>query len=734
MLRDDVDGEPRLMASPSAIEPELVPPWLARFAALGWRALVTIALAFVLIQVALVLGTVTTAIAIGLIVAATFSPYVRRLRARGWARIKAAAIVSLLALGSLAVLIAVLVWAFWPYLDQLLAAIQSASANVSDQIEALGLPPALTDVVHVLLDEFRKTIVSIGAQIAGPIASFVTALILGAFLTFFLLLDGDRAWRWLMDPIKGWRAETITAKAVVALERVGGYLRGTAILAAVRAVSAFIFLTVLGVPLAAPLSVLIFLCAFVPYVGGLFATAVALVVTYSSVGGTATLVLFLLIGTVNLILGRLLGPVVYGRNLNVHPALVLIALPAGYALFGAVGLFVALPVVAAAIAIVPAVIAALGDSPLGDGPGGVSSEEGVPVWLDRLGQWSWRGLIIVGILAVLVAVAVRIPIVVLPVVLAIVLAATLDPTADALRRRGWSRGRAAIAVTVGTIVAIVGVSALAIIAMIGPMQEMLGTATDGASTGILANLGVGTVVKAVASGMVAQIADIVAGVSYLAIVLLLAALLTFYFLRDGDGIWGRVVARLDRRRRPAIGTAGSQAVRVLGGYMIGTGVVSLFGAATTALIMWLLGLPLVLPIAVLSFFLGFIPYIGSFVATFLAFLVTVSVGSTTDIVIMAVFTIVFNIAQGNFVAPLVYGRTVSLHPAIVLLAIPAGAAVAGMVGMFLVVPFLGVVAVTWRTLLHQFDEDAPLLAEEAAPPAPPPDADVVPSATDPAPA
>ena len=64
----------------------------------------------------------------------------------------------------------------------------------------------------------------------------------------------------------------------------------------------------------------------------------------------------------------------------------------------------------------------------------------------------------------------------------------------------------------------------------------------------------------------------------------------------------------------------------------------------------------------------------------------------------------------------------------------AGAAVAGMVGMFLVVPFLGVVAVTWRTLLHQFDEDAPLLAEEAAPPAPPPDADVVPSATDPAPA
>ena len=93
--------------------------------------------------------------------------------------------------------------------------------------------------------------------------------------------------------------------------------------------------------------------------------------------------------------------------------------------------------------------------------------------------------------------------------------------------------------------------------------------------------------------------------------------------------------------------------------------------------MVVLGLPLVLPIAVLSFFLGFIPYIGSFLATGLAFLVTVAVGSTTDIAIMAIWTIVFNIVQGNFVAPLVYGRAVSLHPAVVLLAIPAGNAIAG---------------------------------------------------------
>ena len=78
---------------------------------------------------------------------------------------------------------------------------------------------------------------------------------------------------------------------------------------------------------------------------------------------------------------------------------------------------------------------------------------------------------------------------------------------------------------------------------------------------------------------------------------------------------------------------------------------------------------------------------------------TVAVGSPTDIAVMAVFTIVFNIVQGNFVAPLVYGRAVSLHPAVVLIAIPAGSTIAGVFGMFIVVPFIGVVAATWRTVL-----------------------------------
>ena len=141
--------------------------------------------------------------------------------------------------------------------------------------------------------------------------------------------------------------------------------------------------------------------------------------------------------------------------------------------------------------------------------------------------------------------------------------------------------------------------------------------------------------------------------------------------------------------------------------------------------MVVLGIPLALPVFVLSFFLCFIPYIGGFISTGIAFLLTVAFGSPADILIMAIWTIVFNIVTGNIVAPVVYGRTVHIHPAIVLVAIPAGAAVAGMLGMFIVVPVLGVVAATWRTILAIMGMHKAPLAPD---PAPPPPAEVAPAA------
>ena len=700
---------------------DLVPGWLRRVAALGWRILAALALGLVLVATAVALSTVTAAIIVGLIVASTFAPYVKSLRARGWDRTKAAAAVSGMALLAIVIALVTIALAFAPYVTDLLAAIGDGVDDLQAWLASIGAPEEVTRLIERTVGDAEDIVAGAVAGLIGPIAALVTVLILGGFLTFFLLQDGDRAWAALTGGIDPWRADALTTRGRIAVERVGGYLRGTAILAASDAVTDFIYLTILGVPLAAPLAVLVFLGGFVPYLGGFVATIVLVLVTLAFVGPTAVLILLALITVTNIIQGNVIAPVVYGRTVEIHPALVLIALPAGAALFGVIGLFAALPVVALVLAITPAIVEALDTAP------GASTDRGglVPTWLDRLGQWSWRGLVIVGLLFVAIQVAVAIPTVIVPIVLAVVLAATFEPIAARFRERGMSRGQSAAAVTALAVIVVVAIIGITVWSMLGSLDDLVDTTLIGAAK---ANVGQAfiDVVRSVDADIVAGVTAFFSAAASFVVVLILSVLLTFYFLKDGPSWWARLMVRIHGSRRERLLVAGPDAVGILNGYMVGTGLISVFGAVTQWLIMALLGLPLAIPIAVLSFFGGFIPYIGSAITTALGFLVALAVGDTVDIVIMAAFTIVFNIVQGNFVAPLVYGRTVSLHPAVVLLAIPAGGAVAGILGMFLVVPFLGVVAVTWRAIIHTFDPDDPTTLAAGSRLDPPPPADLGP--------
>jgi len=268
------------------------------------------------------------------------------------------------------------------------------------------------------------------------------------------------------------------------------------------------------------------------------------------------------------------------------------------------------------------------------------------------------------------------------------------------------------------------VMVFAVIALVDQAPELGETVTDGAesaSDSLDGNLDLAA--DAVATGARATVETIVnLGQTFGTIILVavVSALLTLYFLRDGASVWSWVVSHIQSGVRDDVEAAGSRAFEVLSGYMIGTGLISLVGAGSQAVIMFVLGLPLVMPVFVLAFFLGYIPYIGSFIATLIAFLIAVSVGSTADIVIMFIWTIVFNLVQGNIVAPLVYGKTVHIHPAIVLVAIPAGSAIAGILGMFIVVPALGVVAVSWRTVLEVMSARTATAGETLAPQSEPP--------------
>ena len=75
---------------------------------------------------------------------------------------------------------------------------------------------------------------------------------------------------------------------------------------------------------------------------------------------------------------------------------------------------------------------------------------------------------------------------------------------------------------------------------------------------------------------------------------------------------------------------------------------------------------------------------------------------------MGIWTAVLNVVQGSVIAPLVYGRAVSLHPAMVLIVIPAGGELAGILGMFLAVPLVGIIGAVWRNILAAIGEVPPV--------------------------
>jgi predicted PurR-regulated permease PerM len=528
---------------------------------------------------------------------------------------------------------------------------------------------------------------------------------LSLFTLYFLLQDGDKAWAWILRPASDWRRATLEKAGHDTLLQVGGYLRGSSVNAAVDALTDFVFLLVLGVPLAAPLAVLVFFAGFVPYVGNFLATLVLVLLAFASGGPAVVLILLGLIAVTNVVKHRRLAPLIFGKTVNLHPAVILIALPTGMALAGAVGLFLAVPVAA----FLPAVWGAAA-SVLNDGPEqervNLQGAQTVPAWLDRLAQWSWRLLIVLGLMWLGIEVAAAVPLVVGPMTVAIILAATLLPAVAILMRRGWTRGRASVAVAVTAWAVVVVFTVVSVIVLAKQGAAMVSTSTTGSSA--LADVDwPSAIASGIGNGILTTIDDVLRGLTALFIALVLSAVLSFFVLRDGPRGWAAMTRGLPGWRHDIVDKAGERAVEILGGYMISTGVLSAFGAGTQFLIMVVLGLPLAGPVAILSFFLGFIPYIGSFLATGIALLITISAGDPTDIVIMVIWTLVFNIVQGSIIAPLVYGKAVSLHPAIVLLAIPAGGQLAGVVGMFLAVPVLGVISASWRSVLQVLGDRPP---------------------------
>ena len=122
--------------------------------------------------------------------------------------------------------------AFLPYVAQFLDALSTGLATLQARLADLSIPPEIGFAINRVVNGVQGWFAASAHSVAADVGTLATVAILGTFLTFFFMMDGDKAWVWVLSSANTWRRDAITTSGHVALERVGGYLRGTAIIAA----------------------------------------------------------------------------------------------------------------------------------------------------------------------------------------------------------------------------------------------------------------------------------------------------------------------------------------------------------------------------------------------------------------------------------------------------------------------------------------------------------------------
>ena len=314
------------------------------------QALTVAALVWAIIWTGTRVPLVVIPVLIAAILAAAISPLVRWLTGHSWPRALAvvAAFVAILAVvGGILTGIGVLVYSQRAELSA------RAAAGV-DQLHTLlnnGPFPVSDRQLTAALDSVRTFFTSstfgaealTGARIAADIFA---GTVLTAVTLFFFLKDGPEIRSFLI----GFLPAAHRARARLAADRstavLGGYVRGTAIVAAIDGLTVGIVLGIMGVPLALPLGVFIFMGGFIPIVGATVAGTLAIVVALISNGPVQALIVVAVVIGVNQLEHHFLQPVLMGKVLSIHGLAILLVLAAGTIVAGIVGALLAVPITA----------------------------------------------------------------------------------------------------------------------------------------------------------------------------------------------------------------------------------------------------------------------------------------------------------------------------------------------------------------------------------------------------
>jgi predicted PurR-regulated permease PerM len=257
----------------------------------------------------------------------------------------------LLLLLTITVLVALMVFGgLYEQSDEIKAAASEAVDKIEGWINDTGAGGTsdTADQVKSSTAETGKTLLQGLANGISGLTSLVFFLTFTVFATFFLLKDGPTVRRFI-DRHLGVPhdvATVITGNVIQSLRR---YFLGVTYVAAFNAVVVGLGALVLGVPLAGTIAVVVFVTAYVPFIGAFVSGAFAVVLALASEGTTDAVIMLIIVILANGLLQNIVQPIAFGATLDLNPLVVLIVTIGAGALFGMLGMVLAAPLTSAAL-------------------------------------------------------------------------------------------------------------------------------------------------------------------------------------------------------------------------------------------------------------------------------------------------------------------------------------------------------------------------------------------------
>jgi putative heme transporter len=331
----------------------------------------------------------------------------------------------------------------------------------------------------------------------------------------------------------------------------------------------------------------------------------------------------------------------------------------------------------------------------------------VPPALARLAAWSWRLLVVVLAAGLVLYLLILLRVVVLPVIVALFLATLLVPMVRWLEARGWRHLPAVLTVFLGALLALAAIIA-GFVPLIGnelpALRERAGQGIQEIEDFIasrpfgldeqdlnrfieqarqqLSENSSGITRSAVRGATL--VGEVITG-------LILTLFLTFFFVKDSERFTRWILDFIGDPRAGHVRELGRRSATAVSSYLRGQATVGLIDGVFIGIGLAIVGVPLVVPLAVLTFIAAFLPLVGAFAAGAVAALVALVTEGLTAALIVVGITVLVQQVEGHVLAPLLLGRAVALHPVVIILALAAGAILGGIIGAFLAVPIAAVV-------------------------------------------